>query len=119
METEYLVEVEEVRSGDDLILLVNLGIDSLYKRIRARLYKVDTPDAYKAKPDTLAGQIREQVRQMTRSGQCRITIQQQNKTCWVVNLFVLKEDEKISINETLISMGFVYKGNQIERLEAA
>ena len=35
--TRFKAIVEEVHSGDDLILMVDLNVDCLYKKVRARL----------------------------------------------------------------------------------
>ena len=109
MYNEYAVSVEEVRSGDDLILLVDLGTDNLFKKVRARLRGVDTPDAYKAGPDTDAGKIREEVRKLTRN-KCEINVSARNPTSWIVELFLVdKESARLSLNQFLIERGFVYR----------
>lgn len=108
MYNEYTVFVEEVRSGDDLMLLVDLGTDNLFKRVRARLSGVDTPDAYKEGPDTDAGKIREEVRMLTRT-KCEILVFSKNNASWIVELFLTdKEKSRTSLNQWLISKGYVY-----------
>ena len=44
----YDAEVREVFSGDDLVVLVDLGVESLWKRQRVRLAGGDTPNAISA-----------------------------------------------------------------------
>ena len=107
----YCVTVEEVHSGDDLIGMVELGIDKLFKRVRLRLQGVDTPNAYKAKTATEAGLLRDEVRKLT-SGKCRVEVVSEGKGGWLVVLFA--EDQKtkseINVNELLMERGFVYRG---------
>lgn len=109
----YDVQVEEVHSGDDLVLMVDLGVDGLFKRVRARLYGVDTPNAYRAKTDTVAGEIRDEVRRITSSGPCRVKVVGHGKGGWVVILYVVGMlAEPFNVNEILIGRGYVYRGNQ-------
>ena len=105
----YSVKVEEVHSGDDLILMVDLGIDNLYKRVRARLAGVDCPDAYRAAPDTVAGKVRDSVREITRA-ECRAKVHQQGgRGGWLVTLMYKTPDSAfISLNDKLITDGYVY-----------
>lgn len=105
----YAVKVEEVHSGDDLILMVDLGIDNLFKRVRARLAGVDCPDAYRAAPDTDAGKVRDSVRDLTR-GECRAQVHQQGgRGGWLVTLFYRATDSAFkNLNDQLISEGHVY-----------
>lgn len=108
-ERRFFCTIEEVHSGDDLILLVNLDIDGFYKRTRARLQGVDTPDAYKEKADTKAGSVRDQVRRLTSSRTCVIEVHAEGKGGWIVTLHVKDGNEWINLNERLIEMGYVYR----------
>lgn len=107
----YKAEMREVHSGDDLILLVDLDVDNLYKKVRVRLAGVDTPDAHKASASSPAGRIREIVKQMLFRKECRIEVLSQNRNGWLVTLFVLMdgETEPANINKLLIEQGFVFK----------
>ena len=114
-ERAYEVEVEEVHSGDDLVLLVNLGVDGLFKRVRARLKGVDTPSAFRAARDTEAGNIRDTLRQMVAKGKCSIELHSQGKGGWLVTLFVTKDGSAATnVNEMMIAKGYVYQGKQQE-----
>lgn len=105
----FKARVEEVHSGDDLVLLVDLGIDSLYKRIRARLHGVDTPDAYKAVQGTEAGKVRDTVREITNNKACYVEVKSEGKGGWVVRLFVENDNEPmIDVNQSLIDSGYVF-----------
>lgn len=107
----YKVEVKEVRSGDDLVLLVDLGVDSLFKRVRARLLGVDTPDAYQTDSGTEAGKIRDEVRDITSKGRCSIILHSQSTGGWKVTLLVhATNDRCVDVNAALKEMGYTYKG---------
>jgi hypothetical protein len=101
-------EVLEVHSGDDLVVLADLGVDSLYKRVRVRLYGVDTPDAYKAAADTEAGQIRDKVARRVKGKKCAMEVHSQGKASWVVTLFVGVKADAYSLNNILIEEGYVF-----------
>lgn len=109
----YDVEVEEVHSGDDLILMVNLNIDGLFKRVRARLKGVDTPSAFKAGKGTEAGEIRDMLRSLVSTAKCSIELHAYGRGGWVVTLLATRRgSETINVNELLISKGYVYQGKQ-------
>lgn len=106
------VSVVEVHSGDDLVLMVDLGIDGLHKKIRARLHGVDTPNAYKASYSTEAGRVRDEVRKMAMGSKCQIQVVSSGKGGWLVILSILDKDsgEALNLNEFLCQKGYVYKG---------
>lgn len=110
----YEVEVEEVHSGDDLVLMVNLGVDGLFKRVRARLKGVDTPSAFKAARDTEAGAVRDMLRSLVSKGRCSVELHAHGKGGWLVTLFVNQKDGQtvVNVNELLIARGYVYQGKQ-------
>lgn len=104
----YECKVMEVISGDDLILLVDLNVEDLFKRVRARLRGVDTPSAYRQDGNVEAGRVRADVRKMTAKKQCRIDVHSQGRGGWVVTLFVQSGDEEMELNGALRDMGFIY-----------
>lgn len=105
----YDATVEEVRSGDDLVLLVALGMDDLYKRVRTRLHGVDTPDAYKAGAETEAGALRDEVRRLTR-GRVQIEKVRCGNGGWVGVLQYLDDHhEWVNLNQLLVLRGYVFK----------
>lgn len=101
-------QVEEVHSGDDLVLLVNLGVDSLLKRVRARLQGVDTPDAYKADGSTDAGKVRDWVRSLIVGKSCHVELHSDRKGGWIVSLYVNDKGKTVCINELLRDAGYVF-----------
>lgn len=107
----YDARVEEVHSGDDLVLLADLGIDGLYKRVRGRLFGVDTPNAHRASSDTEAYRVRDEVRQLTASCVCKIQLIAQGRGGWVIVLHVVRPDgTSVNVNEMLIGRGYIFKG---------
>lgn len=110
----YDAQVEEVHSGDDLVLMVNLGVDGLFKRVRARLHGVDTPNAFRAKTNTEAGEVRDEVRRLT-LGACRIEIVVQGKGGWLVVLHAEVNGGFVSVNDILKSRGYIYRGKDNQK----
>jgi hypothetical protein len=108
----YAATVDEVHSGDDLVVMVDLGVDKLFKKVRCRLAGVDTPNAYKAKGDSEAGLVRDEVKKLVADGDCRIEVVTEGKGGWLILLFVRdrKSKEEINVNDYLARRGFVYKG---------
>lgn len=102
--TLYSATVEAVHSGDDLVLLVDLGVDGLFKKVRVRLHGVDTPDAFKAGADTAAGTVRDDVRKLL-GGSCRVGIVAQARGVWIVKVYI-KGD--VCLNDLLISRGYAH-----------
>lgn len=105
----YDAEVREVFSGDDLVVLVDLGVESLWKRQRVRLAGVDTPNAISAGMETEAGKIRSYVRQLVRGKHVKITVTNRSSNSWVVILFVETPEGIINLNEDLIKQGYQFK----------
>lgn len=105
----YKVRVEEVLSGDDLILLVDLGVDGLFKKVRARLHGVDTPDAYRKSPDSEAGKVRNAVRAAVSGKNCLAELHSDRKSGWIITLYVEEgSGSGFCLNDRLTSQGYVY-----------
>jgi endonuclease YncB( thermonuclease family) len=108
--SEYACEVREVFSGDDLVAMVDLGVENLWKRQRIRLHGVDTPTAIGAAPDTDAGKVRAYIRNLTRGRKGRLTVVSRNTNSWVVTLVVETfEGTSVNVNEYLIAQGYQFK----------
>ena len=103
-------EVLEVHSGDDLILLVEVGIGNLYQKVRARLDGVDTPDAFKAAKDTEAGRVRDDVLNKVRGKKCQIEVLKEGKSSCIIRLFVGAEADALCLNDYLREQGYIYEG---------
>ena len=111
----YQCKVLEVRSGDDLIIMVDLNIDDLFKRVRARLRGVDTPSGHKENPNTVGGKIRGDVSRLVKNRECRIDVHSQGKGGWVVTMHVTSEGKEMELNAYLREKGFVYHPQQENR----
>lgn len=104
--------VEEVHSGDDFLLMVDLGIGGLYKKTRARLHGVDAPNAFRAGPQTTAGRVRDEVRTLVLAKKCRVTLLSEGRGGWIVTLETPSADgEWINVNRMLQERGYIYSGN--------
>ena len=104
----FEVTVEEVYSGDDLVLMVNLGVGGLYKKVRARLVGVDTPSAFQAPRNTEAGRVRDLVKSSVGRGKCSIELHSEGKGGWLVTLFVNTNGHGMNINSMLAERGYVF-----------
>lgn len=107
---QYACEVREVFSGDDLVVLIDLGVEGLWKRQRVRLHGVDTPNAVKAGEDTEAGKVRRRVRQIARGKRGIFTVVSRNMNSWVGTLEVESPSGAIDLNAMLIAEGYIFKG---------
>lgn len=106
----FSAEVLDVHSGDDLIVLADLGMDGLYKKVRVRLKGVDTPDAYHSGPETEAGKIREYVKQLVKGKKVFMEVHNivKHGTNWVVTIYLGDDSNSQSLNAMLIDMGYVF-----------
>ncbi len=115
----FEAKVEEVHSGDDFILLVNIGVDGLFKRTRVRLHGVDAPNAYKAKPETEAGRVRDEVKKLIGS-RCLIDLVSEGKGGWIVTMTVFDDDNQpMCLNNILRDRGYVYSPSKQNQEVAA
>lgn len=111
----YAAKVEEVHSGDDFILMVDLGVDGLFKRTRGRLHGVDAPNAYKARAETEAGAIRDEVKRLISAGKCMIELISEGKGGWIVRMFVTDPLNQVTdLNSLLRGRGYIYTPQQIQ-----
>ena len=113
IEKEYNAVVVEVHSGDDLVLLVDLDVENLYKKQRARLKRVDTPDAYKASGSTEAGKIRAEVSNLILGRECRAFVHSTKGKDWIVTLVLVTDAGTLNINEYLIDKGYGFNSSRI------
>ncbi len=108
----YEAKVEEVHSGDDFIVMANLGVDGLFKRTRVRLHGVDAPNAYKAAASTEAGRVRDEVKKLVRE-KCLVEVVSEGKGGWIVNMTVFDDDgQPISLNGLMRDKGYVYSSSK-------
>ncbi len=105
----YNAKVEEVFSGDDLVMMIDLATENLFLRQRVRLHGVDTPSAVNASPETQAGKIRTYVRNITRDRPARFRVISRIGGSWVGILIVNTREGDINLNDELIAQGFQFK----------
>jgi hypothetical protein len=105
--------IQDVFSGDDLVGMVDLGVENLHKRVRLRLAGVDTPNAVRADPTTEAGRVRAQVRELTKGRRAQIRVASRSGHSWVVELFVETPGGVLNLNQHLAKQGYVYKKDAV------
>ncbi|MCK5307015.1 MAG: hypothetical protein KAJ73_00250 [Zetaproteobacteria bacterium] len=106
----FQADVLEVRSGDDLIAMVALGIDELYKKVRVRLAGVDTPDAFQEGASTDAGKIRDKVKSLINGKKCTLEVLSTRRGGWRATLLLTDSSGKtVNVNAMLQEMGYVYR----------
>jgi hypothetical protein len=111
-EHEFVAEVLDVRSGDDLTLMVNLRVSGLFKKVRARLKDVDAPDAFKQPPDTEAGQVRDLVRSLIHRKPIRIVVHSEghsDKSGWIITAYQDTGLNRKTVNQILIEKGYGFR----------
>lgn len=109
MVDRYTGEVVEVFSGDDLIVMVDLGVDDLFKRKRIRLHGVDTPNGVGQGKSTKAGEIRDYVRRLCRGKKVCVQVITEGVRNWVAVVEIPGPGEPYNLNDDLISKGFKFK----------
>lgn len=109
---QYPCEVREVYSGDDLVVLIDLGVENLWRKTRVRLLGVDTPNAANAPDDSPAGKIRKAVRQLVKHRRGIFTVHSKSHNSWVGTLLVETPGTPggvTNLNQHLISQGYVFE----------
>jgi len=117
MERVFDVVVNEVHSGDDLIVTVDLGVAGLFKKVRARLKGVDVPSAHRLTKDTEAGKLRDELKEIIKKGNCRILLHNELKGGWLITLYVSIVDstESIDVNKYFMDKGYVYSAPLLQQ----
>lgn len=111
----FQAEILEVRSGDDLIAMVALGIDDLHKKVRVRLAGVDTPDAFQEGASTDAGRIRDKVKSLIKGKKCTLEVLSTRRGGWRSTLLLTDSSGKtVNVNTMLQEMGYVYRTGDIK-----
>jgi hypothetical protein len=97
----YIAQIVAIRSLDDMTAMVDLGISGFHRKTRLRLFKVGTPppDSGVTVPPSLMEELRARLIDKT----CTITVHYGRGGNWIVTL----EDQQGSVNEQLISLGYL------------
>lgn len=107
-EKTYKASVPDVFSGDDLVLMVDLGVENLHLRQRVRLFGVDTPNAIGEGADTEAGRVRKFVRNLTRDKTVTLQVRSKVGTSWVGVVTIHTREGDVNLNEELIKQGYAF-----------
>lgn len=102
--------VKNVYSADDLILMLNLGHDGLYRLTRCRLHGVDAPSTYNTE-DAEAKKLKNFVSKVLNdSKDAYIEVISYLNNSWMVVLYTRDPETKayISLNKVLINNGYVF-----------
>lgn len=114
---QYKAHILDVISGDDMIAMIDLGIDGLFVRKRIRLYGVDTPNTttHDIKTIARAEEIRDKVKERIKDKVCIVEIHRQGRGGWVVTLkSMLEPGVYDNINDWLMKEGHVFDGPREE-----
>lgn len=106
---EYRGKVVDVFSGDDLMIMLDLGVDDLHKKKRVRLSGVDAPNAVHEPDDSEAGKVRRIVRDLSRERECTVQVTNKIGNSWVAVVLIHTRDTTINLNELLIARGYQFK----------
>ena len=106
----YDADLQSVMSADDLILMVDLGVEDLYKRVRVRLAGVDAPNALHESDQSEAGRARQRVRQMIGRCRLRVSVESVRSSSWICTVEIVSATGQfINLNRLLIDEGYVFK----------
>lgn len=106
---KYKARVVDVYSGDDLLLMVDLGVDGLFKQVRARLHGVDAPNAFREREGSEAYVVRDEVKNILENQVVQIDIHHEGRGGWVVELWYLDALQvHRSLNSFLQKRGYIY-----------
>lgn len=114
-------EVVSVHSGDDMTVVVDLGVEDLSKKVRVRLKGVDAPDAFNAKPGSPAAAVRDRVWGLVKDQQCLVDVHSSTseKKGWMVTLFLIRSDSEedgcmLNVNRMLVGQGYVFSKDNVK-----
>lgn len=98
-EAKYSVEVIRINTIDDLVGYIDLGHDSLYKKVKMRLLGIQSPEQ-----DTIYLSTIKEMKKM-QGTRCTITLHFKRGNSWIVTLW---DSLGCNINEKLAKEGFIY-----------
>jgi len=103
--------VKNIYSADDLILMLDLGHDGLYRLTRCRLSGVDAPSAFNS-DNAEAVKLKNFVSKvLSESTESYVETVSYRNNSWLVTLYT--KDQKtnafISLNRVLINNGYIFK----------
>lgn len=107
----YKVEsVKAVCSADDIILMLDLGHDGLYRLTRCRLAGVDTPSTFNTESVEAANLKTFVSKALNMSKGAYIEVVSFLHNSWLVHLYTKDPETKayVSLNQVLINNGYVF-----------
>ena len=105
----YKGRVEQVYSGDDMIVMLDLAVEGLYKKQRIRLAGVDTPNGVRESAESEAGKVRAYVLGLCKNHDLSITVLSRSRSSWVASVVVHLKEGDFDLNDDLIKRGYLYK----------
>jgi endonuclease YncB( thermonuclease family) len=105
----YEGQVLDVFSADDLMVMLDLGVDDLHKRMRIRLHGVDTPNGLGSPKGTEAGELRRKIRELCYKQKIKVTVISKAVSSWVAVVEVKTSTGLFNVNADLIAQGYVFK----------
>lgn len=109
----FKAKVEEVNSGDDLILMIDLGVEGLHKRQRVRLKDVDTPSQVRRGRMGEAEEVRRLVTDLCLGKTVELHLAHKTAHAWVVTLHFPSASGLENLNQLLIGKGYAYGRNHV------
>lgn len=107
----YKIEsVKNIYSADDLILMLDLGHDGLYRITRCRLVGVDAPSTFNS-DNTEAINLKNFVsKALNQSKESYVEVTSYLNNSWLVHLHTKDPETKafVSLNQVLINSGYVF-----------
>ena len=102
--------VLSIYGADDLILMLNLGHDGLYKRTRCRLHGVDAPSTYNSDNEEAKKLKNFVIKALKDSKDSHVEVVSYLNNSWMVILYTKDPETKayVSLNQVLINNGYVY-----------
>jgi len=107
----YKIEaVKNIYSGDDLILLLDLGHDGLYRLTRCRLVGVDAPSTFNNDNEEAIKLKNFVSKALNNSSDSYVEVSSYLNNSWLVTLFTKDKETQAytSLNQVLINNGYVF-----------
>ena len=105
----YTAKMDEVKSGDDISMMVDLGVSSLYQLVRCRLYRIDTPDTFRSEDGSDAKRVQKWVYNFLKDRECTVFVHSMRKSSWIVTILVHVDGKgTVDLNKQLSEQGYSY-----------
>lgn len=105
---QFSASVVNVLSGDDMVVLLDLEAEGLFKKQRLRLRGVDTPSALNQGNETEAGTLRTEIFGILKGKELRIVVHNRGAASWVADVYYREGTREVHLNKALVDMGYEY-----------